>query len=193
MNNSPEIDSALLLAIRKDDYGSFESLFRKYYQALCNYSGSILKDTELAEDTVQDVFIWFWENRGKVDVKSSLRSYLFTAVRHKALRILQRQMAEQKHCPRLTEFVEYLLNTEYTPEEEREIERVKAVMRELPQQCLKVFLMSCMEEKKYQEIAEELGISVNTVKSHITKAYRLIREKTKADLPLILYLFVSGR
>ena len=63
-------------------------------------------------------------------------------------------------------------------------------MRELPQQCLKVFLMSSLEEKKYTEIAVELGISVNTVKSHITKAYRLIRAKTNGDISVILYFVI---
>ena len=178
------------LGITKNDKTAFEHLFRRYYKTLCLYAVGILKDRELAEDSVQEVFIWFWENRNVCEVNSSVRAYLYTAVRHKALRILQKQLSEHKHHPKLQEFVEYLLTTEYTREEELEIERVKAVMRELPQQCLKVFLMSSMEEKKYTEIAVELGISVNTVKSHITKAYRLIRAKTNGDISVILYFVI---
>lgn len=181
-------DRVDFLAISGNSKNAFEHLFRKYYKVLCTYSIGILKDQELAEDTVQEVFIWFWENRSSVEVKSSVRAYLFTAVRHKALRVLQKQMLEQKHSPKLQEFVEYLLTTEYTRDEELEIERIKSVMKELPQQCLKVFLMSSLDGKKYAEIAKELGISVNTVKTHITKAYRLIRTKTRTNIPAILYL-----
>ena len=66
---------------------------------------------------------------------------------------------------------------------------MKEVVQELPQQCLKVFLISNLEEKKYSEIADELGISINTVKSHITKAYRMIRQQIPLDLSTILLLF----
>ena len=103
--------------------------------------------------------------------------------------MLKKQLIERKHTTQLTEFVEFLQNSTYSEEEEEEINRIRAVMEELPKQCLKVFLMSALDGKKYQQIADELGISVNTVKTHITKAYRLIREKTSGDMQMVLLLF----
>ena len=96
---------------------------------------------------------------------------------------LQKQAIVRKHNPKLTEFIEYLLHSEYPIEKEQEIERIKAIMQELPPQCLKVFMLSAIEEKKYTEIADELSISVNTVKTHISKAYRLIRFPIDPALP----------
>ncbi|OKZ40918.1 MAG: hypothetical protein BHV82_09010 [Odoribacter sp. 43_10] len=86
----------------------------------------------------------------------------------------------------MTEFIEYLLHSEYPIEKEQEIERIKAIMQELPPQCLKVFMLSTIEEekeKKYTGIANEFSISINTVKTHISKAYRLIRFPIDPALP----------
>ena len=98
----------------------------------------------------------------------------------------QKQAIVRKHNPKLTEFIEYLLHSEYPIEKEQEIERIKAIMQELPPQCLKVFMLSTIEEekeKKYTGIANEFSISINTVKTHISKAYRLIRFPIDPALP----------
>ncbi len=189
MNGMPDIDSQFWVAVQENDPFAFERIFRKYYKALCGYVLGILGDEGQAEDVVQEVFIYFWEHREELKVENSLRAYLYTSVRHRALKLLQKQALIQKHSSKLTEFVEYMLSTEYTFEEEKAISKMKEVLQELPQQCLKVFLMSNLEEKKYSEIADELGISINTVKSHITKAYRMIRQQIPLDLSTILLLF----
>lgn len=189
MNGKPDIDSQFWVAVQENDPFAFERIFRKYYKALCGYVLGILGDEGQAEDVVQEVFIYFWEHREELKVENSLRAYLYTSVRHRALKLLQKQALIQKHSSKLTEFVEYMLSTEYTFEEEKAISKMKEVLQELPQQCLKVFLMSNLEEKKYSEIADELGISINTVKSHITKAYRMIRQQIPLDLSTILLLF----
>ena len=106
---------------------------------------------------------------------------------------LQKQAIVRKHNPKLTEFIEYLLHSEYPIEKEQEIERIKAIMQELPPQCLKVFMLSAIEEKKYTEIADELSISVNTVKTHISKAYRLIRGQLHSEESLILWYWLMSQ
>ena len=106
---------------------------------------------------------------------------------------LQKQAIVRKHNPKLTEFIEYLLHSEYSVEEEQEIERIKVIMQELPPQCLKVFMLSAIEEKKYTEIADELSISVNTVKTHISKAYRLIRGQLHSEESLILWYWLMSQ
>ena len=66
-------------------------------------------------------------------------------------------------------------------------------MQKLPPQCLKVFMLSAIEEKKYTEIADELSISVNTVKTHISKAYRLIRGQLHSEESLILWYWLMSQ
>lgn len=192
MQQTISIDTQDFIAVARDDRNAFERLFRRYYRSLCDYGRSILGDRELAEDVVQEVFIYFWNNREVIHIQMSVKAYLYTAVRHGALNVLKKQLIERKHNPQLTEFVEFLQTSEYSDEEQEEINRIRRVMAELPKQCLKVFLMSAVDGKKYQEIADELDISINTVKTHISKAYRLIREKTSGDMPLVLLVFATG-
>lgn len=192
MQQTISIDTQDFIAVARDDRNAFERLFRRYYRSLCDYGRSILGDRELAEDVVQEVFIYFWNNREVIHIQMSVKAYLYTAVRHGALNVLKKQLIERKHNPQLTEFVEFLQTSEYSDEEQEEINRIRQVMAELPKQCLKVFLMSAVDGKKYQEIADELDISINTVKTHISKAYRLIREKTSGDMPLVLLVFATG-
>lgn len=192
MQQTISIDTQDFIAVARDDRNAFERLFRRYYRLLCDYGRSILGDCELAEDVVQEVFIYFWNNREVIHIQMSVKAYLYTAVRHGALNVLKKQLIERKHNPQLTEFVEFLQTSEYSDEEQEEINRIRQVMAELPKQCLKVFLMSAVDGKKYQEIANELDISINTVKTHVSKAYRLIREKTSGDMPLVLLVFATG-
>lgn len=186
------IGSDEFVAISKGDKPAFERLFRKYYHMLCEYARGILGDRELAEDVVQDAFIYLWNNRNVIDIRLSVKSYLYTSVRHGALNCLKKQLIERKHNSQLTEFIEFLQSSDYSEEEQEEIKHIRTVMAELPKQCLKVFLMSAVDGKKYQEIANELDISINTVKTHITKAYRLIREKTNSDMRLVLLVFSTS-
>ena len=134
MNKVTDIDLQWYEAVRQDNYPAFEKLFQKFYDPLCRYAQGLLADVSLAEDVVLDMFIHFWENRIKLQVKDSLRSYFYTCIRHRALKYLQKQAIVRKHNPKLTEFIEYLLHSEYSVEEEQEIERIKAIMQEVDEE-----------------------------------------------------------
>ena len=94
MNKVTDIDLQWYEAVRQDNYPAFEKLFQKYYDPLCRYAQGLLADGSLAEDVVQDMFIHFWENRIKLQVKDSLRAYFYTCIRHRALKNLQKQVAQ---------------------------------------------------------------------------------------------------
>lgn len=175
MSDCTDPDDINSKAILEGDTVAFEKLFKRNYQSLCNYCQGIVTEHDKAEDIVQDVFVYLWNNRSSIDIKVSLKHYLYSSVRHGALKVLKRQLMEQRHSPLLTEFIENLQHSEYSEEEVVEIEQMKKALASLPTQCRNVFLMSCVDEKPYKQIAEELDISVNTVKTHITKAYRIIR------------------
>lgn len=179
MNEFAAIDTGLWLAVQKNDYNAFEKLFHQYYSSLCRYSEGFVGDRAQAEDVVQDTFVYFWEKRSRIELKVSLGACLYTAVRYRSLRILENQVRVQRHFPQLSEYIDDLLNTGYSAEEEEKIEKIRAVMQGLPPQCLKVFVMAVLEGKKYSEIASKLSISVNTVKTHMMKAYKILREELK--------------
>lgn len=185
-----EVDNRLFEAIRLGNKDAFERLFQRHYVALCNYAATYLDEQGETEDVVQDVFVYVWNNRKTVEVRNSLKSYLYSSVKHRALNILKHRAVERSHSRLLGEFLEDLSRTEYSEEEQLQLEQIQKVLQTLPLQCRTVFTMSCLEGKKYKEIAEELQISVNTVKFHILKAYRDIRENITApgEAPVLLFV-----
>lgn len=169
----------------------FERLFRKYYSPLCNYCQGIVVEKEIGEDIVQDVFVYLWNNRETISIKTSIKAYLYSSVRHGALAYLKKQTLERVHSPRLTEFITYLQESEYSEEELSNLEEAQKILQELPEQCRTVFLMNCIDGKRYKEIAEELNISINTVKTHLSKAYRIFRERLQSSNALFLIVMVT--
>ena len=179
--------------IKNGDQGAFEQVFRMFYMPLCDYAVMILGDQAEAEDVVQDLFTYLWRSRQEVRVQESVKSYLFTSVRFRALNVLKHKMIERKHGASLMAFIEDLQNSGYSEEEMQRVEQIKEVLQTLPAQCRTVFTMSCLDGKKYKEIADELGISVNTVKSHVMKAYRDIRARVGGEQsPVLLFIALQG-
>ncbi len=191
MSNVVDVDIQYWEAVRRNDYRAFEKLFHKYYASLCRYAEGFLGDSAQAEDVVQDMFTYFWEHRLQIELEKSVAACFYTAVRHRALRGLENYARQRSHDTRLLEYIEDLQNTDYSEDEERDIERIRQIIQQLPAQCLKVFVMSSLEGKKYAEIAKELSISINTVKTHITKAYRIIRQEIDSDKKISLFFIFS--
>ena len=177
MEDRHESIEKVFSAIKSGDQRAFERVFRMFYVPLCDYAAMILGEQAEAEDVVQDLFMHIWRSRVEIEVQDSVKSYLFTSVRFRALNVLKHKMVERKHGALLTEFIEGL----------QQIEQIKKVLQELPIQCRVVFTMSCLEGKKYKDIANELGISVNTVKSHVMKAYKDIRARVGENTSPILF------
>mgnify|MGYP004582012907 CR=1 FL=1 len=171
-----DFDKEIFTAIIQDDQNAFEDLFQKYYELLCTYALTYLDDVNEVEDVVQNVFVYVWNYRKSIKIESSVKAYLYSSVKHMALNILKHKAVERNHSHLLIEFWEDLSREEYSEGETVQLAKIRQALEILPFQCRTVFMMSCLDGKKYREIAEELHISVNTVKSHIRHAYHVVRE-----------------
>lgn len=190
MFNPDVADKKLFAAVMQRDRSAFEELFQEYYISLCQYAGNLLEDQTQAEDIVQDLFVYLWNNQENTKIQGTIKSYLFTSVKHRALNVLKHRAVERNHSTLLIEFLEDISSADYSDEEMQQVNKIKQILETLPAQCKLVFTMSCLEGKRYKEIADELGISVNTVKAHIVKAYRIIREGIDHQSNLILFFIL---
>ena len=188
-------DPDIVSAIRQGDEKAFEQTFRKYYERLCQYACSLLKDEDESEEVVQTVFFTIWEKRADLEITLSLKSYLYRAVHNHCLNRFKHATVREAH----KEYTEHFLPqshdsvTEVIHANELE-ERIEKAVSTLPDQCQKAFRMSRFEELKYQEIADQLGISIKTVENQIGKALKILRTELAAYLPsmfLSMYLFVE--
>lgn len=174
---------------RIGDEAAFEQIFRQFHVALCRYALTILKDSENAEEIVQDVFLKIWEKRESLVITVSIKSYLYRAVHNSCLNLLDKKKKEI----RMDEAPLKIVHQSAAPVadlQSKELEKAIAdAMNKLPEQCRKVFELSRFGELKYSEIAGVLGISVKTVENQMGKALRIMREQLSPYLPFLLPFF----
>lgn len=198
-----ELEELLIKKLRKGDERAFRLLYDRHYVLLCRFANQLLNNAALAEEVVDDVIFYLWEHRQEVEIRYSIRAYLMRAVRNRCLNELQLQShREELHIssflsPESMDFLDSLFVDNKQPlgmllEQELE-EELKRSIDELPLECRKVFYKSHFEQKKYEEIATELGISVNTVKYHIKNALAFLQRRLGSYLKLlIVYIFMNG-
>ena len=160
----------------------FEKLFIDWYGPLRAYACSVLKDESLAGEAVQAVFSRFWERREQLRIQVSLKAYLYGSVYHECVNWLRREKTRRVYRSELLIRLggEAARSTEnaFDKAEAGELEqRFQRALDELPRQCKAIFQLSRFSELKYREIAEQLGISVKTVESQMSKALKLLRHK----------------
>jgi len=162
------------------DLKSFESIFRQYYQMLCSYAYRFVNDTDTAEEIVQELFYKLWEKRNELQVTSSLKSYLFSAVHNRCLKFIEHRNVEAKYRNY------YLLHGSEADNEQqyssnvRELQGIiERTLDSLPERCSRIFRLNRFEGLKYNEIAIKLSISVKTVEANMGKALKLLRRNLK--------------
>jgi len=183
----------IISLLRKGDNGAYKYIYDHHYNLLCNIAFQFLKDDFLAETIVDDMIFHLWEKRETIDITISLKSYLIRAVRNRCLNHLNLEREKREINFSVMENPEETIHSFIQSEEyplatllENELEKeIQSAIERLPLESKKVFQMSRFENKRYEEIAKELNISVNTVKYHIKNALA----RLNADLSKYLLFF----
>lgn len=174
--------------INNKDPRAWKELYRFYYGALCNYSSSIINETSVAEDIVQECLIMIWKSDLNFQNIKILSSYLYKSVYNNTLKYIRDKKVEDK---RKSEWSSTLSETEddifYMAAEEDVIRKLRAAIALLPDQ-RKTILQLSLEGYSVQEIALQLEISINTVKTQKKRAYSFLKENLKQYFSLLLLL-----
>lgn len=174
--------------IQQKDELVLESYYNENYSRFFLMAVKYIRDAGRAQEIVNDVFIKLWQDGERLHIESSLKSYIYRAVINRSLDALDKQKKDRETRKELSRRPEESAESRQIEDNELEVRLFKAI-DELPEQCRKVFRMSRFEELKQQEIADRLGISIKTVKNHIT--YALKRLNSVLDETLILWIFLA--
>ncbi len=158
------------------DRKAFRYFFEKYYTALCNFVNIYVHDTNLAEEIVQDIFVYFWENKARLRLTHSVKSYLFSASKYRSLKEIRNQNTRKRILTGLKTDIDDQTNPDesfFDTEEFRSV--LNAAIDELPPKCKEIFLLCKTKNLSYKEVAERFNISAKTVENQITIALKKLR------------------
>lgn len=167
--------------IKKGDVQSLNRLHVLYFHQMCLFARKIVSDEQVIENIVSDCFIKLWENRKKIEIKSSLKSYFYQILRNQ---IIDHYRGKQD-MEELMEELPDIPNEVVFDEQQRYVKLYNAISK-LPEQRKMVLELAVFDSLTYQQIADKLGISKNTVKTQIARAYRYLKESLE---PRDFYFF----
>ncbi|MDO5977829.1 RNA polymerase sigma factor [Flavivirga spongiicola] len=188
-SNSKTNDDILIDRLKKGDKKALTELYNTYWKPLFISSYNLLKDNELCEEIIQDVFIDLWNSREKIQIKISINSYLYACTRYKVF-----SQFRKNKIIRVELFEDLNKRFQYaTPEtklmHQELVEQIDAIVETLPQRCKQVYKLSRGEQLSHKEIAEQLNISTKTVENHITNALKILKMSLGHSFSIeILYL-----
>ena len=182
-------DAVLFKKIKQDDKKAFEALFHRYYGILCHYAAQLTKNETEAEEIVQELFVRFWEKREKIQIDTSLKNYLFRAVKNQSLNYIHHSQIKNQYAKKVFLDAEAKNTDEFNYAETGLLQKIEESINSLPEKRQKIFRLSRQQGLKYREIAEKLNISVKTVETQMGLAIKTLRKKLKHYSGILLFLF----
>lgn len=182
-------EKILLEKIRQGDKSAFSIIFSNYYRDLVLFAFTFVKDKDVSEEIVEDIFVKFWEERENILITSSLKSYLLKSVQNKCLDWLRHLKSRNKFVSENKQnYPDFANDTENYVLWSELGQSIDNILLKLPDEVAQTFRMSRYDGMKYVEIAEKLDVSVRTVEVRISKTLQLLRDHLK-DYFMFLLLF----
>lgn len=199
MSVSPD-DRRLILKVKRGNIFAFEKLFKTHYRNLCLFAEFYVREKVMAEEIVGNFFLKFWEKRKDIDIKGSVKSYFYKSTYNQCIKYLEHLKVMKKYETYARNMLEnkellspssenYPLANLISKEIVNDIEKAIAG---LPEKCREIFCLCRFDEMSYQDVSVKLNISVNTVRTQMSRALSKLRESLKDYLPILLLLAGSN-
>lgn len=165
-------DKQLIRAIKNGDTKSFETLFEKYYDRYFSFACALLHDTDAAEDVLQNVFLKIWLGRDRLDENRSIENYLLVSVRNEIFDWLRLKYNQTVIHEETVEKEDVSADIEASLAWAETSDKMDQIIRSMPPQRQRIFMMSRYCNMSSKDIADTLGLSVRTVERHIYLALK---------------------
>ncbi|MCB6971671.1 RNA polymerase sigma-70 factor [Butyricimonas synergistica] len=176
--------------LRKRDPRVYEIIFKKYYPKLLVFVNRHVGDQDVAQDIVQDIFFKLFESSRSLPDNFNLKSWLYKVARNAALDYLRHLQVIDRHKFLMADAMIVAEDVDESVDEEI-YDRVNQAVESLPEQCRLIIKLNVIEGKKYLEISEELGISINTIRTQVSRGYKKLRDilsNERDTLILVIYI-----
>ncbi len=174
--NKDNTDLYLFKKVKLDDQKSFDILFHKYYNSLCNYAYLFLKENDLTQEIVADVYLKIWNNRKNIEIQTNLKAYFLRSTHNEVISYLRKARLQTVSLDQNNNMEEIF---EETPEtlliNKETCNEFGKMIGELPKQARLVFRLHKIDGLTYKQIAEVLELSLKTVDNHMGRALKMMR------------------
>lgn len=172
------------------DKRAFEYVFTEFYHSLCYFANKYVGDEEVAQDIVQEIFVWFYESKNRFENLMAVKSFLYSCVYNKVINYLK----ADRNQSIIREKIKNLSNEEDSCYEDYQIEtevfeEIFKAIEELPEECRRIFKMSYIEKKCIKEIMDTLNIAESTIKTQRQRAKKILRDRLKHLYSLAIIIF----
>ena len=170
------LEEDLIRRINDGDERAFKLVFDLYYRPLTLFAMKYVREVEDAKEIVQEFFVRMWSKRDTLDIRFSLRIYLYRSVRNACLNFIASDKVEKK---RMMGYQHPEVSNDNALEHMMAAEQEELLMRaidNLPEKCRQIFVMSRMNRLSHQAIATQLNLSVKTVETQISIALKRLAE-----------------
>ena len=174
-------DLYLFEKVKLGDQKSFDLLFQKYYNSLCNYAYLYLKENAQTQEIVADVYLKIWNNRQSIEIRTNLKSYFLRSTHNAVISYLRKSRMKTISLTQNDEIDERF---EASPEtlliNKETCNLFGKMIGELPKQAGLVFRLHKVDGLTYKQIAEVLELSLKTVENHMGRALKMMRSMYKS-------------
>lgn len=181
-NDSIGNQQFILDELQKGNERAFNSIFKQYYKPLCQFSYSFIKDQDVAENLIQDVFTKLWEKRENITNIDNLLSYMMGMVRNQSIDFLRKEKINSKIYNKLRSQKSENTTEDQISKNEFEEKLLKSIIK-LPDRCRTAIEMSRFDGFSNKEIAQKMEISVKGVEALIGRSLKLLRSELQEFLP----------
>lgn len=186
-------NSTLIDAIARRDRKTFELIYKQYYVQLFSIAYRYVGDQEAAEEIVHDVFVTIWNKAGQLKIQHSVKSYLIKAIINTSLNYIKKEeLITAKRLRYMAEQHAFDQDDSSNNSREALLVGLERALDLLPEKCRNVMYLSRFGKLKQEEIAQQMNISIKTVKNHLTYGFQKLREHLethKESIFLLLMLF----
>jgi RNA polymerase sigma-70 factor (family 1) len=184
-------DIELLTDLKNNDFSAFNTIYHQYSKPLYVYLLHKLKDPEVCNDVLQDIFVSLWEKREQLNIDVSIKAYLYQAARYKIIDVYRQDVKYQKY---LAELVEFMTIDESTItdriDNRKKLQEIEHAVNNLPEKMREIFILSRYEHQTTRDIASKTNLSPQTVKNQLSKALRILRINYMSVDAILIFFFL---
>lgn len=181
-------DSQLLKLHYEGDTNAFAMIFRKYWAPLVLHANNMIKEEDMAQDIVQDIFSrLISKSQGELEIRTSLKAYLYQSVKYEVMNIYHKEKTKFNYLESLAKYPDQARVSDVDVHLKELIALIDAEIENMPPKMKEIFLLSRRKHMTYREIGDLLNISEHTVNTQVQRALKAL--KGNPEIKNYLHLF----